>query len=154
MDEDGGEGGGEEEDYEEPDVVWPEVTNLKLGKDGRLNLKDQKVKVRALLEAAMRVMVEWTGVKDAYPNLKRKSKAVKLVLLHAAKAELPEAKERIECSREYVSKIANMVRYLHVNPFIVIPLRVLDFDQGYPASWRHEVPSRSSCTNGLQAHSW
>ena len=86
----------EDEDPEWETVVeWPESTNLTLNA-GRVNLKDQTVAVRDLLEATIISIINYLGLVDAYPNLTQKGRVIKEALLFAAKEKLPEATDWIK----------------------------------------------------------
>jgi len=76
----------------------------------------------------MSMVITYIGVKNSYPDLTQKGDLVKRALLLAAKDNLPEARDRIKCSREYVVKIGNMVRYFYAIVVFIIALIVLDFD--------------------------
>jgi hypothetical protein len=65
------------------------------------------------LETAIEMVIQYLGVRNAYPNLTHKGEVMKMALNEAATQKLPEAKERIKRSRSYVAKISTMVRYLY-----------------------------------------
>jgi hypothetical protein len=85
-----------------------------LNKDGKVNLTEQKPKVRAFLETGLTMVIIYIGVKNSYLNLTQKGDLVKTALCHAARQEIPEAEERIKHSPVYVAKIGSMVWYFRV----------------------------------------
>jgi hypothetical protein len=101
----------EDQNMDESDVEWPEITNLNLNA-GKLNLKEQTGAVRTLINDAMDTITNYIALKYAYPDLTRKGDAMKEALLLAARRKLPEAENRIENSPQYVATISTTVRFL------------------------------------------
>ena len=76
----------------------------------------------------MAVVIEYLGVKNAYPDLTYKGHVTKLVLGHAAQEKLPEAEKRVARSRAYITKIGHMVRFMQ---FVFnIPLKSISCQLG------------------------
>jgi hypothetical protein len=97
---------------EETDGGWSTSTDLILNHAGIVNLGCQQPHIKVFIENAIEIMLQYIVLRDAYPNLTRKSGFMKQALRQAAGRENQELRDRIKNDKGYTSKVAHVVSHV------------------------------------------
>jgi len=102
--------------------VWPAVTHLVTGDDGRLQQSAQNAEINKCISKAIRLAHSKIYFDDAFPNLEVQSQwlgeSLITVLRDQARTDLVirEVNRRAELDKRYRSALVSMVRCRHPSP--------------------------------------